>query len=331
LDIVNKYLGNNNIDKQATEQCVRLLGVILNNNYFSFDNKYYTNNKGIAMGSPISGTVAEIFLQHYEQLYVKHLLEGQFIKYYTRYVDDIFIIFDPTKTAVDELTKCSTGIHKNIELKQNLETNKQIEYLDLLISRQADHLEIDIYRKPTTTDLTIQATSSHPIEHKLAAYRYHLRRMHTLPPTEDKKNTELNIIKSMARKNGYTERIVNDLNRKILHSMQRESKNEKENTQQKKRVTISYTGPHIRTLANIFNNTNIQIAFKPINKLENYLKSDQKTLTEFQSSGIYELICQTCKHTYIGQTSSDLHTLQRAYQIHKKRRPQICICAAYLR
>ena len=117
--------------------------------------------------------------------------------------------------------------HKNIELKQNLETKKQIEYLDLLNSRQADHLEIDIYRKPTTMDLTIQATSSHPIEHRLVAYRYHLRRMHMLPLTEDKKNTELNIIKNMARKNGYMERIVNDLNRKILHSMQRESKNEK--------------------------------------------------------------------------------------------------------
>jgi hypothetical protein len=34
-------------------------------------------------------------------------------------------------------------------------------------------MEIDIYRKPTTTDLTIHATSNHPIEHKLAAYRYY--------------------------------------------------------------------------------------------------------------------------------------------------------------
>jgi hypothetical protein len=35
-------------------------------NYFSFQNTIYHPNKGIAMGSPISGTMAEIFLQHIE-------------------------------------------------------------------------------------------------------------------------------------------------------------------------------------------------------------------------------------------------------------------------
>ena len=305
LDIVNKHLRRNNIDKQTTEQCIGLLGVILNNSYFTFNNKYYTNNKGIAMGSPISGTIAEIFLQHYEQLYVKHLIERQSIKYYTRYVDDIFIIFDSTKITEDEITASTTGIHKNIELMQNLETNEQIEHLDLLISRQADHLETDIYRKPTTADLTIQATSNHPIEHKLAAYRYHLHRMHTLPLTENKKMMELNIIKTMARKNGYTEKIVDDLNRNLIHNIQR---NKNEENKQKKRVTVSYTSPYIRRLTNIFHNTNVQIVFKPINKLGNYLKNYHNTLTELKISGIYELRYQICKRTYVSQTSRDLHT-----------------------
>jgi hypothetical protein len=51
--------------------------------------------------------------------------------------------------------------------------NNSIEYMDLLIIRQTDRMEIDIYHKPTTTDLTIHATSNHPMEHKLAAYRYY--------------------------------------------------------------------------------------------------------------------------------------------------------------
>jgi hypothetical protein len=32
-------------------------------NYFQFDNNFYQPNKGVAMGSPISGLVAETFLQ----------------------------------------------------------------------------------------------------------------------------------------------------------------------------------------------------------------------------------------------------------------------------
>lgn len=112
----------------------------------------------------------------------------------------------------------------------------------------------------------------------------------------------------MAKKNGYSERIMNILNRKIKQNIQGVNENGRENIQQKKRVTVSYTGPYIRTLANIFKNTNIQITYKPVSKLENYLTSGQKLPKDIKNSGIYELICQTCKHSYIGQTSRDHHT-----------------------
>jgi hypothetical protein len=69
----------------------------------------------------------------------------------------------------------------------DVENNNSIEYLDLLIIRQTDRMEIDIYRKPTTTDLTIHATSNHPMEHKLAAYRYYLHRLNTLPSQQTRK------------------------------------------------------------------------------------------------------------------------------------------------
>ena len=41
-----------------------------------------------------------------------------------------------------------------MELKLNTENNNNIEYLDLLISRQPEQLDIDILQKPTTTDIT---------------------------------------------------------------------------------------------------------------------------------------------------------------------------------
>jgi len=41
------------------------------------------------MGSPISGIIAEIFLQHFEDIYVEYLLDTKNLAFYTRYVDDI--------------------------------------------------------------------------------------------------------------------------------------------------------------------------------------------------------------------------------------------------
>jgi hypothetical protein len=53
------------------------------------------------MGSPISGLIAEIFLQHYENHIIKSILDSNEINFYNRYVDDIIIIFDSTNTNVD--------------------------------------------------------------------------------------------------------------------------------------------------------------------------------------------------------------------------------------
>jgi len=50
------------------------------------------------MGSPISGMLAEIFLQYLEETYIKHCLENKEITCYKRYVDVALIIFDQNKT-----------------------------------------------------------------------------------------------------------------------------------------------------------------------------------------------------------------------------------------
>jgi len=55
-----------NSDIQTTNQIITLLEIILNQNYFSFQGQIYQPDKGVAMGSPISATMAEIFLQHLE-------------------------------------------------------------------------------------------------------------------------------------------------------------------------------------------------------------------------------------------------------------------------
>ena len=64
---------------------------------------YYKPNKGIAMGSPISSTLAEIYLQLFQRIYLKHHLETKNIIYYKRSVDDLIIIYDHTKTDADAI------------------------------------------------------------------------------------------------------------------------------------------------------------------------------------------------------------------------------------
>ena len=55
------------------------------------------------MVSPISSTIAEIYVQYFESIYVKHWLESAEIIFYKRYVDDIFIIYDTRKTNAQNI------------------------------------------------------------------------------------------------------------------------------------------------------------------------------------------------------------------------------------
>ncbi|KAJ4436486.1 hypothetical protein ANN_16517 [Periplaneta americana] len=44
--------------------------IITKQNYFTYNNKYYTQTEGLPMGSPISSILVEIFLHHIEQTYI---------------------------------------------------------------------------------------------------------------------------------------------------------------------------------------------------------------------------------------------------------------------
>jgi len=63
----------------------------------------------------------------------------------------------------------------------------------------------------------------------------------------------------------------------------------------------------IRKITNLFKHTNIRVAFKSINTLQQLTKPKLASNTQEQDrSGIYKLTCNTCQMLYIGQTSQSL-------------------------
>jgi hypothetical protein len=161
----------------TTKQTITLPEDILQQNYFSFCNNIYQPEKGVSVRSPISNTVAEIFLQDLENTNLKQILDKQNIIVYTRYVDDILLIHNIKHTTPETIHSHINMAHPNLQFTPTFEHNNSVSFLDLLIIRHPTQIEIDIFRKPTTTDTTINYTtinytSNNPTEHKMAAYRY---------------------------------------------------------------------------------------------------------------------------------------------------------------
>jgi len=89
---------NSTNSKQITQLTLNIITTLIEQNYFQYNGEIYQPTKGIAMGSPLSSKMAEIYTQYFENLYITHWLESAEIIYYKRYVDDIFIVYDTSKT-----------------------------------------------------------------------------------------------------------------------------------------------------------------------------------------------------------------------------------------
>ena len=118
------WLDKNNTSKKVKEQLIWLLKIIIEQNYFQYNDQFFKPKNGIAMGSPTSGMLAEIYLQRIEELHISHWIESKEIIYYKRYVDDIIIIFNHNKTNEIAITSIMNNINEQLEFKATMEVNK---------------------------------------------------------------------------------------------------------------------------------------------------------------------------------------------------------------
>jgi hypothetical protein len=133
--------------------------------------------------------------------------------------------------------------------------------MGLSVTRKATCLEIGIYCKPTATDTTINFLTSHPLEHKLAAYRSLIRRMLTLPLGEKQQQEEWKNIVQIVHNNKLSLNLIVRLKQRIQHRTT-QSKLPTTTGTNTKWATFTYTSPQVRKITNLFTHTNVKIAFK---------------------------------------------------------------------
>ena len=77
-----------------------MLTLATKESYFHFHGEFYQQVDGIAVGSPVGPTLANIFLCHYEVIWLRNCLLECKPSNYEGYVDDIFVLFE-SETQVE--------------------------------------------------------------------------------------------------------------------------------------------------------------------------------------------------------------------------------------
>ena len=114
IDICTNLLYNNEdiIKGINKSEFKNLLLLATKKSYFIFD-ILYKQKDGMAMGSPLGPTLANVFLSFYEVKLIEQCPKEFKPVFYRRYVDDIFVLFESTEhlSKFRDYFKTSTLCH----------------------------------------------------------------------------------------------------------------------------------------------------------------------------------------------------------------------------
>ena len=123
------------------------LKLILTLNNFVFNGINYLQKKGCAMGTKCVPSYANIFMGWFEEKFIFPLLTNS-SDFYLRFIDDIFLIWNGTKTEFDNFLKKINECHPSIKFEYEM-SKTEINFLDTTVFKANNKLRTKLHVKQT--------------------------------------------------------------------------------------------------------------------------------------------------------------------------------------
>ena len=278
----------------------------------------YDQIDGVAMGSPLAPVLANLFLGHYENIWLNNY-QGPSVKFYRRYVDDTFCLFNDERDALLFFNFLNSQ-HPNIKFTMEKETNKMLAFLDVCINNKDPcNLLMSVHRKTTFSGLLTNFFSFTSYSYKVGLIRTLVDRAYKINTTLAKFNEDVRSLLQIFKKNQYPESLINRVVKSYLNNAQ----NSNTSTSTNDTSTIyfklpflnisNFTQRKVRMLAKKYcKNLNIKLAFSSF-KIKNLITVKDCVPRSLRSCVVYKFICAGCNSVYIGETSRHLSTRVREH------------------
>jgi hypothetical protein len=275
--------------------------------YFTSRDTTYEQIKGTPMGSPISGFIAEAVLQSLEDRAFSEIKP----KFWTRYVDDTFVIVKNNQKPL--LTALLNSIFTDINFTTEEEANNQLPFLDVLIQKATNGtLQTSVYRKATNTLQIINFTSNHPIGHKISCIRTLFNRVKTHCNSQESKRNEIEYLRNLFRSNNYPNSFI------TKHTRNQPS------SEPYDKPTYWRSLPYIKNVseaaARMLIPFKVGIGHRPDATIRSRYMQPKDPLPLMENSSlVYKVNCSDCSANYIGETSKRLKSRLHEHQLAIRR------------
>ena len=156
------FLDNRVVQQPPTSVIIRLAELVLKLNAFKFNNEYYKQVSGVAMGTKMGPVFACLHLAYLEQKFFESYT-GPVPTLFKRYVDDYLLFFSCPPEQVNSFLSQYSNIDNEINITwSNL--SSQAPFLDISISitEGSDQVQTTVYSKPTDSHSYLLFNSFHP-------------------------------------------------------------------------------------------------------------------------------------------------------------------------
>ena len=191
---------------------------------FSFDGVMYRQIDGIAMGSPLGPTLANIFVGHCESILAE---KAQWPLLYDRFVDDTFSIFESEENA-EKFFEVLNGMHPALKFTIEKEENQCLPFMDVFLQRSGNNFIRSIYRKPTFTGLYTRWDSFAPTQQKISLLKSLISRAQKICSKAVLGN-ELQNLKQIFAENGYPLYVIERTMKQSMERFEKEQEKQREN------------------------------------------------------------------------------------------------------
>ena len=173
---------------------------------------------GVAIGSPLGPTFANIFLSYHEETWLKNCPCEFKPVIYKRYVDDTFLLFR-SKDHIEKFRGYLNCQHPNIKFTSEIEENNSISFLDIKVSRVNNSFSTNIYRKVTFSGVFTNFESFIPISYKSNLIFTLLFRAFKLCSNFELFHQEILNLKDIFKRNGYPGNFIDACIKRYLNQV----------------------------------------------------------------------------------------------------------------
>ena len=318
IDIATDVVYSSPHPPKFPRDCFKKLLQFATSGEFLFDGHFYRQVDGVSMGSPLGPVLANLFLGHLEQNWLQSA--PQQLTFFTRYVDDTFILA-PHNFDTDSFLTHMNSRHDSITFTIEHEHANTLAFLDVLVTRLMSSFSCTVHRKSTFTPLAMNFNSTVPRTWKKGLVICLLQRAYRVCSSWIHFDEEAKFLRRFFSTNAFPKKFFDLLLHRFITDRQNpltQSRHTDHN--HSKFIVIPYYGYCSLVLARHLKSfvtqqqLNLQFAFST-SKVASLFRLKDPVPLHLRSKVVYQFSCsRDVSTTYVGRTKRHLATRMREHR-----------------